>query len=226
VNCPRFGILIVFFRSVALSKITRLFFAIAFASCYSISITIHCASTIVYTFMAYCTFNYIFVDSCCSYATMLSSLASFYTMSASTKWCSLTLSSFDSSMHTKSIDVTPHPLCSLTRQRHLLMRKNSITYVQIVFISWIIIYTNYIFSLYTLPFAHSEDDDECNGNLTTNNWIFNTFFFVLLNSFFTFVFFNNLASSSCLHLCSLLYTFFSLAICCSFSIALSALILL
>jgi hypothetical protein len=46
--------------------------------------------------------------------------------------------------------------------------KTQLQIVQVIFISWIIIYVNYIFSLYAFPFTHSKDDDECGGNLTTN----------------------------------------------------------
>jgi hypothetical protein len=117
-------------------------------------------------------------------------------------------------------------MCSLTRQHRLLLCKNSTKDVPIVFMSWIIICVNYIFTLYTFPFAHSENDDECGSDLITNNWIFNIHFSALLNSYFTFVIFNNFTSSSCLCLCSFFCACFSLAIHCSFSIALSALILL
>jgi hypothetical protein len=34
--------------------------------------------------------------------------------------------------------------------------------------SWIILCTNCIFSLYTFPSTHFEDDDECSDNLTAN----------------------------------------------------------
>jgi predicted small integral membrane protein len=83
-KCSRSRILLPFSRGVALSKITPLLFATAFASCYSISINLRYASTIVYTFVTCYTSNYIFVKSCSSYATTLSSLASFCTVCAST----------------------------------------------------------------------------------------------------------------------------------------------
>jgi hypothetical protein len=88
----------------------------------------------------------------------------------------------------------------LAHQHFLLLHKNSTRDVPVVSMSWMIIYANYIFSLYTFPFAHSKDD-ECDNDLTANDQIFNTPFFVLLNSSFTYVIFNNFASSSCLWLC-------------------------
>jgi hypothetical protein len=67
--------------------------------------------------------------------------------------------------------------------------KNSISDVLVLYISWIIIYANCIFSLYTLPSSHFEDDGECGGDLTTNGWIFNTpSHYVLFNSYSIFFF--------------------------------------
>ncbi len=91
-NCSGFGIFIPFSRSVTMSRILHLFFATTFASCCSISIAFHCASTILYTYVAYCTFNYTFVDNCSSFATTFSYLMSIYIICASTKCCSSTLS--------------------------------------------------------------------------------------------------------------------------------------
>jgi hypothetical protein len=92
---------------------------------------------------------------------------------------------------------------------------------------WIIIFANYIFSLYTFPCAHSKDDDECDNDLIGNGWIFNTpSLSTLFNSSSTFVFLNNSASSSCLCVCSLLCASFSLAIFYNFSMAICALMLL
>jgi hypothetical protein len=70
-----------------------------------------------------------------SFVITFSSLASFYTAYASIKCCSLALSSFDYSMHTKSINVALGPICSLTRQRCLLLCKNPIVDVLVVFMS-------------------------------------------------------------------------------------------
>jgi hypothetical protein len=113
-------------------------------------------------------------------------------------------------MHTRSIDVAPSPIYSFTFQRHLLLCKNSIINVLVVFMSWIIVRVNYIFSLYPFPFAHSKDDDEWDDDLRANGWIFNTLLNVLLNSFSTYVFLNNSASYACLCLCSPFCTSFSL----------------
>jgi hypothetical protein len=129
-------------------------------------------------------------------------------------------------MHIGSINVTHIPVYYLTCQHHLLLLKNSTINVLIISMSWIIVYANCIFTLYTFPSTHSEDDDECDDDLTSNSWIFNTPLFALLNSSSAFVLLNNFAFSSFLHLCSLLYTSFSFVIHCNFSIALSTSILL
>jgi hypothetical protein len=157
-----------------LSRIACLFFATASTSHCSISIALRCVSTIVYTSMACYIFNYTFVNSCSSCATTFSSLTSFYIVCASTKWCSSTLSSFDSSMHTRSIDVALGLVCSLACQGRLLLCKNSTTYVLVISMFWIIVYVNCIFSLYAFLSTHFEDDDECGDDLITNGWIFNT----------------------------------------------------
>jgi hypothetical protein len=141
------------------------------------------------------------------------------------KWWSSALFSSNSSMHTKSIDVAFGPICSLAHQHHLLLRKNWTIDVLVVFMSWIIICTNCIFTLYDFPFPHSKHD-ECDSDLTANSWIFNTPLFTPLNSFSIFVLFNNFVSSFYLRLYSLLCASFSLTIHCSFSIALSTPILL
>jgi hypothetical protein len=157
--------------------------------------------TSMYCCIATCTF----VDGCIYASTMFSSLASIYIVCASTK-CFSTTSSANSSMNIGSTNVIPSLVYSLTCQPLLLMRKNSIVDVWVVSMSWIIVCTNYIFSLYAFPSAHSEDDDECNGNFIANSWIFNMpSFSTLLNSSFTYVLINNCTSSSCLHLCSLFY---------------------
>jgi len=161
-------ILIPISRNVALSRIVHLLFAIASTSPCSISITFCCASTNVYTSMACCTFNCTFVDNCSSFVTTFSSLASFYIVCASTKCYSLASSSSDSSMHIRSIDVALSPVYFLAHQHHLLLHKNSSANVPVVSMSRIIVYANYIFSLYVFPSTHFEDVDECGGDLTTN----------------------------------------------------------
>jgi hypothetical protein len=204
-----------------LSKIARLLFITASTSHCSISITLRCASTIIYTSVACHTFNCSSVDNCSSFTTTFSSLASFCTVYASTKCCSSTSSSPNSSMHIKFTNVALHPVYFLACQCRLFLRKNSIANVLIVSMFWIIVCANCIFSLYTFPSTHFKDDDECISNLITNGYIFNTpFLFALSNPSSTFVLLNNYASSSCLCLCSPFYASFSLAICCSFSIAL------
>ncbi len=193
----------------------------------SFSNTIRCAFTIICTFVGCYTFNCIFVDNCSSFTTTFSSLTSFCIDYASTKCCSSISFSFDSLMHTRSTNVAFGHVCLFARQHHLLLSINSIADVLIVSLSWIIVYTNCIFSLYDFLSANFEDDDECGGNFTTNGWIFNTpSLSCLFNSSFTFVLLNNSTSSSCIHLCSLLCASFSFAIRYSFSIALSTLILM
>jgi hypothetical protein len=144
---------------------------------------------------------------------------------ASTKCCSSTLFSSDSLICTRSTNVTLGLVYFLACQCCLLLRKISTKDVPIVSMSWIIIYANCIFSLYDFPSTHFEDDDECNGNLIANGWIFNASLCALLNSSFTYVLLNNFFSSSCLCMCSLFYASFPLVIHCSFSNALSAIIL-
>ncbi len=157
------------------------------------------------------------------WTTTFSSLASFYTIYASTKCCFSALSSYDFSMHFGSINVARGPIYSLACQCCLLLCKNSITDVSIMSQLWIIVYTNCISSLYAFPSTHFKDDDECDNELIVNGWIFNTPFCVILNSSSTYFLFNNSTSSSNLCLCSLLCTSFSLTVHCSFSIALSTL---
>jgi len=159
-------------------------------------------------------------DRCSSTSIMFSSLVSFSIVCSSTKCCSTPSSSSDSSMNTGSIDVALSRIYSFGHQHLLLLWKNSTIDVLVVFISWIIVYANCVFSLYAFLFTHSNHDNECGGKLKANGWIFNTpSLSSILNSFSTFVLLNNFASSSCFCLCSFLYVSFSLVIFCNFSIA-------
>jgi hypothetical protein len=106
-----------------LFSIVCLFFAIVSDSCFSISITLCCAFAIACTFVACYTSTCILVDSCSSTVTTFPSLASFCTIFASTKCYSIVSSSSNSSMNTRSTDVALGPICSLTRQRCLLLHK-------------------------------------------------------------------------------------------------------
>ncbi len=119
------GILIPFFRSVALSRIVHLFFAIAPASCLSISIALCCPFAIACAFVDYCIATYTFVDGYTSTPTIFSSLTSVYVIYASTKSCSTTLSSSNSTMNIVSINVALGPIYYFTCQLFLLLRKNS-----------------------------------------------------------------------------------------------------
>jgi hypothetical protein len=71
-------------------------------------------------------------------------------------------------MNIGSTDVAPSSLCFLTHQCLLLLCKNSIVDVPIVYMFQIIICANCSFSLYAFLSAHSEDDDECGGNFIAN----------------------------------------------------------
>jgi hypothetical protein len=77
-------------------------------------------------------------------------------------------SSSDSSMNTRSINVTPNLVYYFSCKLLLLMWKNSTIDVLVLYISWIIVCTNCISSLYIFPSTHFEDDDECNGDLIPN----------------------------------------------------------
>jgi len=114
-NCSRFGILIPFSKSVALSMIAHLLFITTSNSRLSISIALCYAFAIASTF----------VDCCISTSTMLSSLASVFVIYASTKCYSTTSSSSNSSMNIRSTNVIPSHVYSLARQPLLLLRKNS-----------------------------------------------------------------------------------------------------
>ncbi len=142
----------------------RLFIATDSDSCLSISIALHCAFAIICTFVDCCTSICTYVDSCSSTSTMFSFHVSFCTIYASTNCCSITSFSSNSSMNTESIDVAFGPICSFAHQRFFLLCKNLTIDVIVIFISWIIVYKNYIFSLYTFLFTHSKDD-ECNNDL-------------------------------------------------------------
>jgi hypothetical protein len=127
---------------------------------------------------------------------MFSSLTSFCTICASTNCYSTTSSYSDFSMNTKSTNVAPSMVCSFAHQCLLLLHKNLIVDVLVESISWIIVYTNCIFSLYAVPSTHFQNDDECGGVIIANNWIFNTLsHYDLLNSSSTSILFNNSTSS-------------------------------
>jgi hypothetical protein len=151
-----------------LSKTASLLFVTTSNSHLLIFIAFRCVFAITYTSVDYYASTCTSMDSCTSVSMTFSSLVSFCAINVSTKCYSTSLSSFDYSINTESIDVALSLVYSLAHQCLLLLHKNSTTNVLVVSISWIIICTNYIFSLYTFPFAHSEDDDECDGDLTTN----------------------------------------------------------
>ncbi len=134
-NRLRFGINFFFSISVALHKIAHLLFATTFASRYCISITLCCAYAILCTFVACYTFNCTFADKCSSFTITFFSLASFCIICASTKCCSLASFSSDSLMHIGSIDVALGLVYSLTCRCRMLLHKNSITNVPIVYVS-------------------------------------------------------------------------------------------
>ncbi len=190
-----------------------------------IHVSLCCVFAIVCNSMAFCTFNCTFTNSYSPCATTLSSLASFYIVCASTKWWSSASSSFNSSIHTGSIDVVLGLVCFLACQRRLLMHKTQLQMLQLC-LCLKLSFMQTISSHYAFPSTHSKDFIECGDNLTTNGWIFNIPLSTLLNSFLTFVLLNNSSSSSCLHMCSLICASFSLTIRYSFSITPFALILM
>ncbi len=108
-----------------------------------------------------------FVDSFTSTSTMFYSPTSLCTTYASTKCYSTILFSFDSSMNIGFTNVTLSFVCSLTHQCLLLLRKISTANLLVIYISRIIICAICIFSLYGFPSTHSENDDECNDDVTT-----------------------------------------------------------
>ncbi len=115
-NQSRFEILIPFSKSVVLSKIACLLFMTISNSHLSISITLCCASTIICTYVDCCTSTCTSVDGYTSASTMFSSLASICEVCVSTKCCSTSLSSSNSSMNIGSINVVSGFVCSLTQQ--------------------------------------------------------------------------------------------------------------
>jgi hypothetical protein len=134
-NCSRFQILIPFSKSVALFRIARFLFAITSNSHLSISIAFHCASVFACTSMDYYTSTCISVNSHTSTSTTLSSPTSFCVVYSSTKCYSTTLSSSNSSMNTRFVDVVHGPVYSFTCQLLLLLLKNSTIDVLILYIS-------------------------------------------------------------------------------------------
>ncbi len=153
-NCLGSGIWIPFSKHVAMSRIVRLFFTAFSNSHFSISIALRCAFAIACTFVDGYTFT----------STMFSFLAFVCAICACID-CYSTLSSSDYLMNIRFIDVAPNPICFLSCQLLLLLHKNSTIDGLVLYISWIIVYTNCIFSLYVFPFAHFEDDDEYSGDL-------------------------------------------------------------
>jgi hypothetical protein len=163
ISCSRFRMWIPLSKSVALSIIMHLLCTTTFDSCISISITPSYVSINACTSM----------DGCISTSMKFSSLLFVYVACASINCCFIVLSSFYSSINTRSTDVAHGLVSSLAPISLLVLRKNSITYVIVLFILWIIIFANYIFSLYAFPSIHYEDD-EYGGDLIANGWILNT----------------------------------------------------
>jgi len=123
-----------FFKSVALSKIAHLLFATTFNSHLSISIVFRCAFAIAFIFVDCCTSTYTSMDGYTYVLTTFSSPTSICVIYVSTKCCSTTSSSSNFLMNTRSIDVAPGPICSLACQLLLLLHKNSIVHVLILYI--------------------------------------------------------------------------------------------
>jgi hypothetical protein len=168
-------------------KIAHLIFATASNSRLSISVTFHCASSIAYTLMVCYTSICTSMDGFTFTSRTLSSPMSFYNVYASTKCYSTASSSFNSLVNTKFTNVAPGHVCFLAHQLPLLLHKKLIANVPILYISWIIVYTNCILSLYVFPSTHSKDD-ECDSDLITNNWIFNSLLSLLFSTFLQLLF--------------------------------------
>jgi hypothetical protein len=135
--------------------ISCLFFVIVSNSCFSISITLCCVSTIAYTFVDCCTFTYTSIDRYTSTSITFSSPTSFCVVYSSIKCSSTTSSSSDFSLNTGFNNLARGPICSLAHQLFLFLCKNLIVDVPILYISWIIVYTNasshYMFLLLHIP---------------------------------------------------------------------------
>jgi hypothetical protein len=165
-NRPRFGILIPFSKSVILSRITYFLFTTTSNSCLSISIALCRAFAIACTSVVWYTSTYTFLDGCTSASTTFFPPMSFYVVYASTKCYSIASFSSNSSMNTKSTNVVHGPVYFLARQLIIRLHKNSTTNVLVLYILWIILCANCIFSLYAFPSTHSENDDKCGYDLT------------------------------------------------------------
>jgi hypothetical protein len=109
------------------------------------------------------------MDGCTPTSNTSSSSTSLCATYVLTNCCFTPSYSSESSMFIESINVALSPPYTLEFQPLLRLRENSIIDVLVLYISWIIVCANYIFSLYTLPFSHFEDDGECSDDLTTNN---------------------------------------------------------
>jgi hypothetical protein len=116
-----------------LSRITRLLFAIAFDSHFSISIAFRCVFAIICSSMDYYTSICTSMNGCTSASITFFTPASIYIVCASTKNYSTPSFSFDSSMNTRSTNVTLGPIYSLARQLLLLLHKNSNVDVPILY---------------------------------------------------------------------------------------------
>ncbi len=125
----------------------------------SISITLGCTSIDICTF----------VDGYTPTLNIFSSSTSFYIAYVLTNCCYTPSSSSDSSMFTESTNVAPGLACTFELQPLLHLHKNSNAYVPILYISWIIVCANCIFSLYGLPSSHLKNDGECGDKFIAND---------------------------------------------------------
>ncbi len=156
------------FSNVILSMmVAHLFASITFGVIMLISIPLYCTffGGYIFTLGIFPFFVYVYVATC-----------------PSTKYCS-TPSSSDLWMHIGSTSVAPRPLYSFELQPFFRLCKNSIIDVLDLYISWIMEYTNYIFSWYYFPSSHSKDDSECDDNFTLNGWLSKYFLNVLVTTF-------------------------------------------
>ncbi len=134
-------------------RITHLLFATASISRYSISINLHCVSTIICTSMACYIINCTYVNNCSCCTTTLSSFVSFYIVCASTKLCVSALSSFDFLMHIEFIDVVLGPTFFLHTNKFCFYAKIQLQMFQL-YLCFQLSFVQIVSSHYMSSFLH------------------------------------------------------------------------
>ncbi len=203
-NLSRSRMWIPLFNNVILSNMVALLLAsIAPSVAMSISILLRYTSFDNYTVISFISFSFASL-----YATACPFIAC----------CSMPFSPFDSWICIRCTCVIFKPPCSFQLQPLISLLKNSTTNFLDLQMSWIMECTNCIFSWYWFTSSHSKDDNECDGDLISNGWIFNI---LTLSFLLNIKIFQCFSFCLFLHLCSNFYASFSLATLCNFSIALS-----